>query len=122
MRISDWSSDVCSSDLVPTLYAAMLAGGAGALEGHRLRACVSAGEALPPEIGRRWRERTGVDIYDGIGSTEMLHIFLANRPGDITPGVTGRPLDGYEVRLVGDDGAPVAPGEIGRSEEHTSAL
>ena len=56
----------------------------------RLRACVSAGEALPAHIGAQWREKVGVDILDGIGSTEMLHIFLSNRPGDIRPGTLGQ--------------------------------
>ncbi len=97
---------------VPTLYAALLAGCGNGIAGG-LRACVSAGEALPPEIGKRWEARFGVPILDGIGSTEMLHIFLSNRPGDIAYGTTGRPLDGVALRLIGDDGAPVNPGEIG---------
>ena len=70
----------------------------------KLRCCVSAGEALPPDIGRRWRERYGVDILDGLGSTEMLHIFLSNRPGDVKYGTSGKPVPGYDIRLVGDDG------------------
>jgi benzoate-CoA ligase len=78
-----------------------------------LRRCVSAGEALPEDIGKRWRERLGVDILDGIGSTEMLHIFLSNRPGDVRYGTTGKPVPGYEIRLVDDDGRPVPSGEIG---------
>jgi benzoate-CoA ligase len=78
-----------------------------------LRRCVSAGEALPEDIGKRWTERFGVEILDGIGSTEMLHIFMSNRPGDVRYGTTGKPVPGYEVRLVGEDGAPVADGEIG---------
>ena len=63
-----------------------------------LRCCVSAGEALPPDIGRRWKERFGVDILDGIGSTEMLHIFLSNRPGEVRYGTTGKPVPGYDIR------------------------
>lgn len=98
---------------VPTLYAALLTGCGEENGGSRLRACVSAGEALPPEIGKRWEARFGMPILDGIGSTEMLHIFLSNRPGDIAYGTTGRPLEGVALRLIGDDGAAVARGEIG---------
>ncbi len=72
-----------------------------------------AGEALPPDVGRRWREHTGVDILDGLGSTEMLHIFLSNRPGDVRYGTSGKPVPGYDIRLVDDDGKPVAKGDIG---------
>jgi benzoate-CoA ligase len=99
---------------VPTLYAALLAG--AELPGREelaLRRCVSAGEPLPGEIGRRWLERTGVDILDGIGSTEMLHIFLSNRPGEVRYGTTGRPLKGYDLKIVDEAGRPVPPGEIG---------
>ena len=99
---------------VPTLYAALLAyTDLPRREELALRRCVSAGEALPEEIGRRWTERTGVEILDGIGSTEMLHIFLSNRPGDVRYGTTGKPVPGYELRLIGDDGNPVEVGEIG---------
>ena len=62
-----------------------------------MRCCVSAGEALPPDVGRRWSERYGVDILDGLGSTEMLHIFLSNRPGDVKYGTTGKPVPGYDI-------------------------
>jgi benzoate-CoA ligase len=99
---------------VPTLYAALLAyPDLPKREEVALRRCVSAGEALPEEIGRRWTERMGVEILDGIGSTEMLHIFLSNRPGDVRYGTTGKPVPGYEVRLIGDDGNPAAVGEVG---------
>ncbi len=99
---------------VPTFYAAFLASAAAPGRAElRLRNCVSAGEALPVDVGRRWSERYGVDILDGLGSTEMLHIFLSNRIGDVRYGTTGKPVPGYGIRLVGDDGNVVAPGELG---------
>jgi benzoate-CoA ligase len=99
---------------VPTLYAAMLASPElPRPQSLRLRRCISAGEPLPQDIGRRWSQHFGVDILDGIGSTEMLHIFLSNSPGDVRYGTTGRPVPGYDVRLIDDDGHPVAPGELG---------
>ena len=101
---------------VPTLYAAMLAqSGSGKPEGaDRLRLCVSAGEALPAEVGNRWKKLWGVDIIDGVGSTEMLHIFLSNAPGDIVYGTSGVAVPGYRVRLVGDDGRDIeGAGEVG---------
>jgi benzoate-CoA ligase len=99
---------------VPTLYASLLASEyLPAREEVAFRLCVSAGEALPAEIGRRWSRHFGVDIVEGIGSTEMLHIFLSNRPGAVRYGVTGRPVPGYEARLVDEAGRPVARGELG---------
>jgi benzoate-CoA ligase len=99
---------------VPTLYAAMLASpDFPARDALAIRCCVSAGEALPAELGRRWQERTGVDILDGLGSTEMLHIFLSNRPGEVRYGTTGKPVPGYALRLTDEAGAAVATGEIG---------
>ena len=100
---------------VPTLFAALLADPVLSREStsRALRLSTSAGEALPRHIGERWRERMGTDILDGIGSTEMLHIFLSNRPGDIHYGTTGRPVPGYDCELRGDDGRPVADGEEG---------
>jgi benzoate-CoA ligase len=96
---------------VPTLFAALLAHpDLPKREELALRCCTSAGEALPAEIGRRWAERYGVEILDGIGSTEMLHIFLSNRPGAVRPGTTGQPVPGYELRIVGDDGARLRRG------------
>jgi 4-hydroxybenzoate-CoA ligase/benzoate-CoA ligase len=80
---------------------------------NALRACVSAGEALPEDIARRWKERFGVDIYDGLGSTEMLHIFLSNGPEAFRYGTSGRAVPGYELRLVDEDNQPAATGEIG---------
>ncbi|MGI9134532.1 MAG: benzoate-CoA ligase family protein, partial [Rhodoferax sp.] len=83
-----------------------------------LRRCTSAGEALPPDIGRRWSELTGVDILDGIGSTEMLHIFLSNRPGEVRYGTTGKPVPGYQVKIVGENNVEVPIGEIGELQVH----
>jgi benzoate-CoA ligase len=99
---------------VPTLYNAMLASNdLPRGEELALRQCVSAGEPLPQEIGRRWSARIGVDILDGIGSTEMLHIFLSNRPGAVRYGTTGKAVPGYELKIVDDEGRPVRQGEIG---------
>ncbi len=100
---------------VPTLYAAMLAAaGNGPMPGTgRLRLCVSAGEALPQDIGERWKALTGVDILDGVGSTEMLHIFLSNAPGRVEYGTSGVAVPGYDVRLVDDAGVDVADNEVG---------
>lgn len=99
---------------VPTLYAALLAEpGRPARADLNLRVCTSAGEALPAEIGKRWTAEYGVEILDGIGSTEMLHIFLSNRPGAVRYGTTGQAVPGYELRIVGDDGRECGPGEIG---------
>jgi benzoate-CoA ligase len=99
---------------VPTLYAAMLvAPGMPRRDELALRLCVSAGEALPPDIGRRWTEHFGVEILDGIGSTEMLHIFLSNRPGEARYGTSGVPVPGYQVRVVDDHGNDCRPGDVG---------
>jgi benzoate-CoA ligase family protein len=100
---------------VPTLFASILADPAlGASAGSpRLRVSISAGEALPRHVGERWRERFGTDILDGIGSTEMLHIFLSNRHGDVRYGTSGKPVSGYEVKLLDDAGEPIADGEEG---------
>jgi len=100
---------------VPTLFAAMLgAAGDGPVPGmERVRLSVSAGEALPEEIGSRWRARHGTDILDGVGSTEMLHIFLSNVPGDVVYGTSGVAVPGYEVRLVDEHDGDVRDGEVG---------
>ncbi len=100
---------------VPTLFAGILADGANerATGSERLRICASAGEALPREIGERWFRRMGAHILDGLGSTELLHIFLSNRPDDVRYGTTGTPVPGYELRLVDEQGAPVADGAVG---------
>jgi benzoate-CoA ligase len=98
---------------VPTLYASILAESLPARETVRLRGCVSAGEALPKEVGERWSRHFGVPILDGIGSTEMLHIFLSNRFSDFSYGTTGYAVPGYEIQLVDETGAEVPRGEIG---------
>jgi 4-hydroxybenzoate-CoA ligase len=100
---------------VPTLYAAMLSHpalvrGAGS---DRLRRCISAGEALPEHVGLRWREQVGTDILDGIGSTEMLHIFVSNRPDLIRYGSSGVAVPGYELRIVDEQDRDLADGETG---------
>ena len=105
----------------PTVFFGAPTGFAGMLASPRLptraqvalRMCSSAGEALPAEIAQRFKAHFGCDIIDGIGSTEMLHIFLSNRPGDIRYGTTGKPVPGYEVELRGEDGRPIADGEVG---------
>jgi benzoate-CoA ligase len=78
-----------------------------------LRCCISAGEALPPELYRRWKEMFGVEILDGIGSAELFHIYISNRFDDIRPGSLGQLVPGYEARIVGTDGKDLPPGEIG---------
>ncbi len=100
---------------VPTLYGAILADASldRARGSKRLRLCVSAGEALPKHIGETWEARFGAPILDGIGSTEMLHIFLSNTPDDNRYGTTGKPVPGYEVRLLDEAGQAVGAGEVG---------
>src|SRR3954447_5342961 len=101
---------------VPALFAALVRDeDAGDAMGS-VRFCVSAAEALPPQTVDRWRERFGVDIIDGIGSTEMLHIFCSNRPGAIEPGTTGRPVPGYELRIVDEDGRVLEGPAVGALE------
>ena len=98
----------------PTGYAAMLASpNLPSRDRVALRLASSAGEPLPREIGERFTARFGCEVIDGIGSTEMLHIFLSNRPGDVRYGTTGKPVPGYEIALRGDDGREAAEGEIG---------
>jgi benzoate-CoA ligase len=98
----------------PTGYAGMLASPALPKRDEvALRMCSSAGEALPQDVGERWTQAFGCQIIDGLGSTEMLHIFISNRPGDVRYGSTGRPVAGYEVALRDEHGHDVADGEIG---------
>ena len=99
---------------VPALYNAMLAhADFDATSWSPVRLGVSAAESLPPEIWRQFRERTGVEILDGIGSTEMLHIYCSNRQGEVRPGTSGTPVDGYEVEIRDPDGSPCVVGEAG---------
>ncbi|HEX8723485.1 MAG TPA: benzoate-CoA ligase family protein [Pyrinomonadaceae bacterium] len=99
---------------VPTMINAMLNVEAAAqTDISSLRMCLSAGEALPEELYRRWVERFGVEIYDGIGSAEMFHIYITNRPGDVKPGSLGRVVEGYEAQVVGADGRALPAGEMG---------
>ncbi len=99
---------------VPTFYAAFLASpNAPQKPEVKIRRCISAGEALPEEIAKRWKERYGIDISDGLGTTEMLHIYLTNAPGATKYGTTGKPVPGYEIKLIGEDGEPVKQGEMG---------
>ncbi|HRE19565.1 MAG TPA: benzoate-CoA ligase family protein [Rhabdaerophilum sp.] len=100
---------------VPTLYAATVAQleRDGNVPKGRLRLCVSAGEALPEQIGRKWAELFGVDVLDGVGSTEMLHIFLSNRVGNIVYGTSGVAVPGYDIRLVDEAGAEVGADGVG---------
>jgi len=98
----------------PTGFAGMLAApDLPARDAVALRMCSSAGEALPRDIGERFTAHFGCEIVDGIGSTEMLHIYLSNRPGDVRYGTTGKPVLGYDIELRDDDGAPVPDGEVG---------
>lgn len=99
---------------VPTLFAAMVAqmDETGAQD-VAPRTCISAGEALPEDVGKRWEKHMGVGIMDGVGSTEMLHIFLSNGPGDIVYGTSGIAVPGYDLRLVDESGAEVGVGELG---------
>jgi len=105
----------------PTVFFGAPTGFAGILaspnlpkrESVALRMCSSAGEALPGEIAQRFKQHFGCEIIDGIGSTEMLHIFISNRPGDIRYGTTGKPVEGYEIELRGEDGQAVPVGEVG---------
>jgi 2-aminobenzoate-CoA ligase len=98
----------------PTAYRALLDLPADGHDLSSLRTCVSAGETLPRPTSDAWFERTGLRIIDGIGSTELLHIFISAAGDAIRPGATGLPVPGYEARVIGEDGAPVPPGTPGR--------
>jgi benzoate-CoA ligase family protein len=100
---------------VPTLYAAMLqeTDHNNPYDLHSVRLAVSAAEPLPGDIFRRWKERFGTEILDGIGSTEVLHIYLSARPGKVKPGSTGQPVPGYEIRIIDEAERDLPPDETG---------
>ncbi len=99
---------------VPSVYAGLLhADGLRRTDFRSVRCAVSAGEALPAPLWKRCREKLGLSIVDGIGSTEMLHMFISNRPGDIVPGSSGKPVPGYHVKIVDERKRSVRPGQIG---------
>ena len=99
---------------VPTLYGRLSgAREAATTDFGSIRMCCSAAEPLAPEVLRRWQQASGLEICDGIGSTEMLHIYCSNRPGEVQPGTSGRPVPGYQLKLLDEDEQPVTPGEVG---------
>ena len=100
---------------VPTLYAAMLADAAAAdgFTAERLRICFSAGEPLPSHVGEAWKQRFGIDIVNGVGSSECGHLFLTNVPGRVEYGTSGIAVDGFDLKLVDEENRPVADNEIG---------
>lgn len=109
--IEEFGATVCFT--APTAYRAML----GMSDDHSLaslRKCVSAGETLPLPTFEEWKKKTGIEIIDGIGATEMLHIFISAAGEDIRPGATGKPIPGYQAMVVDDEGKPLPPGEVGR--------
>ncbi len=110
----------------PTGYAALLAmeNFAEKYDLSSLRLCVSAGESLPAPVWQQWKEKTGVDIIDGIGCTEIWHIFISNSPNDIHPGSSGKPVSGMEVRIVDENFNDVPQGEVGNLlvKSETTAL
>ena len=106
---------------VPTFYAALLTEAEQAhhcLDFSSARLCVSAGETLPAEIFERWKRKFGIEILDGIGSTEMLHMFISSRPGKCKPGSCGFPVPGYEAKIVNDAGESMPDGDIGNLWVH----
>lgn len=99
---------------VPTIYNALLnAEGAAGRDLSSVRTCVSAAEPLPPEVFHRWEKAYGLPILDGVGSTELLHIYCSNTPETLRPGSSGKPVPGYELEIRGEDGRPLPPGEVG---------
>ncbi|MCX2725605.1 AMP-binding protein [Roseibium salinum] len=110
--IQKYKATVCFT--APTAYRVMLQAMEEGADLSSLRAAVSAGETLPAPIYEAWMKKTGKPMLDGIGSTEMLHIFISNRFEDHKPACTGKPVTGYEVRIIGQDGKPVPAGEVGR--------
>ena len=101
---------------VPTLYAALLSSNININDYQSLRLSISAGEALPAHLCEKWQKLLGISILDGIGSTEMLHIFISNSIEDTIPGASGRPVEGYKARLINDDGKEAFDDEIAELE------
>ena len=100
---------------VPTVYNSLVnSPGAKERDLSSVRTCLSAAEPLPPEVFHRWQETYGLTILDGVGSTELLHVYCSNTPDALRPGSSCRPVSGYELEIRGDDGRPVAPGEVGQ--------
>lgn len=110
--IESYRATICFT--APTAYRAMLAAMQGGADLSSLRAAVSAGETLPAPVYHDWMAQTGKPMLDGIGATEMLHIFISNRFDDHKPACTGKPVTGYEARIIGTDGAELPRGEVGR--------
>jgi 2-aminobenzoate-CoA ligase len=110
--IEKYKATVCFT--APTAYRTMLAAMEAGADLSSLRAAVSAGETLPAPVYQDWMEKTGKPMLDGIGATEMLHIFISNRFDDHRPACTGKPVTGYEAKVIGEDGQEVPRGEIGR--------
>ena len=110
--IEKYRATVCFT--APTAYRVMLSAMDDGADLSSLRAAVSAGETLPAPVYHDWMRKTGKPMLDGIGSTEMLHIFITNRFDDHKPGCTGKPVNGYEAKIVGEDGADLPVGEVGR--------
>lgn len=110
--IETYKATICFT--APTAYRAMLAAMEQGADLSSLRTAVSAGETLPGPVFEDWRRKTGKSMLDGIGTTELLHIFISNRVDDAHPGVTGRPVTGYEARIVDAEMKTVKPGTVGR--------
>ncbi|MFQ6546563.1 AMP-binding protein [Aestuariibius sp. 2305UL40-4] len=110
--IQSYGATVCFT--APTAYRAMLRAMEEGADLSSLRAAVSAGETLPAPVYEQWIERTGKPMLDGIGATELLHIFISNRFDDHSPACTGRPVGGYEAKIIGPDGEELPKGEVGR--------
>ena len=110
--IETYRATVCFT--APTAYRAMLAAMEEGADLSSLRAAVSAGETLPAPVYQQWIDKTGKPMLDGIGATELLHIFITNRFDDHRPACTGKPVSGYQARVIGEDGQEVARGEVGR--------
>ena len=110
--IETYKATICFT--APTAYRAMMAAMDKGADLSSLRIAVSAGETLPAPVFEDWTRKTGKPILDGIGTTELLHIFITNRIGDAVAGTTGRPVTGYEAKIVDDEMNDVPPGTVGK--------